>query len=205
MHVFHTGPDCAGSGASSEERFALARFSETNYLLELPWNNPPKIEAFEEDVFVYLDTTDFLKYYSTGNESVILAHVEEDYIGSNYTSGQGYGIDIPMVTLTGPTLPESENGTSLNTTGDRLDFILKNSSQYGLEYCYDDLQERVVGYIPITVTVTSPKQYSLIANHSFTLFMTFSSPNDQVLDQRLRVALDAFYLQVSITPGQYVY
>ena len=150
---------------------------------------------------MFPDLTYFLENYSTENDTIILAHVEVLYIGSNYTNGQGYGIDIPMVTLTGPTLPESENGTSLNTTGNRLDFILKNSSQYGLEYCYDDLQERVVGYIPITVTVISPQQYSLLANHSFSLFMTFSSPNDVFLNNQLQYAYDTFNLTISITPG----
>ena len=160
------------------------------------------METFEENVFVYLDTANFLEYYSTENDSVILAHVEVLYTGSNYTTGQAYGIDTPMVTLTGPTLLDIEDGTSLNTTGNRLDFILKNSSQYGLEYCYDELQERVVGYIPITVTVISPRQYLVLANHSFVLFMTFSSPNDLSLNQRLQYALDTFNLKVSITPGK---
>ena len=159
------------------------------------------METFEQNVFVYLDTTTFFEYGYLDNDTIILAHVEVLYTGSNYTTGQAYGIDIPMVTLTGPTLPESENGTSLNTTGNRLDFILKNSSQYGLEYCYDDLQERVVGYIPITVTVTSPQQYSLLANHSFVLFMTFSSPNDPFLNSNLQYAYDTFNLAISITPG----
>ena len=170
-------------------------------MLELPWNNPPRMETFEENIFLYPGTTDFLAYESTENDSIVLAHVEVLYTGSNYTTGQAYGIDIPMVTLTGPTLPESENGTSLNTTGSRLDFILKNSSQYGLEYCYDELQERVVGYIPITVTVTSPQQYSLLANHSFVLFMTFSSPSDPFLNYDLQYAYDTLNLTLSIIPG----
>ena len=180
---------------------SFARFSETNYLLELPWDNPPKVETFEQSVFVYPDVAEFLEYNSTENDSIVLAHVEVLYIASNYTTGQGYGIDTPMVTITGPTLPDSENETSLNTTGDRLDFILKNSSQYGLEYCYDDLQDRVVGYIPITVTVISPQQYSLLANHSFSLFMTFSSPNDIFFSHELQHAYDTFNLTISITPG----
>ena len=187
----------------NQEYYSLARFLETNYILELPWNNPSKVETFEQNVFVYPDPTGYFEDYAIVNDTVILAHVELLYIGSHYTTGQGYGIDIPMVTITGPTLPESENGISLNTAGDRLDFILKNSSQYGLEYCYDDLQERVVGYIPITVTVISPQQYSLLANHSFSLFMTFSSPNSTLLNQELQYTYDTFNLTVSITPGQH--
>ena len=183
--------------------FSFARFSETSYLLELPWNDPPKMETFEQGLYVYPSTSNFMEYGYLDNDTIVLAHVEVLYIGSNYTTGPGYGIDIPMVTLTGPTLPDSENGISLNTTGDRLDFIVKNSSQYGLEYCYDDLQERVVGYIPITVTVISPQQYSLLANHSFTLFMTFSSPNSILLNQELQYTYDTFNLTVSITPGQH--
>ena len=181
-----------------ENYYTIARFSETNYLMELPWNNPPKMETFEENVFLYPDIARILK---PNIDLVILAHVEVLYTGSSYTTGQAYGIDVPMVTITGPTLPDSENGTSLNTTGNQLDFIVKNSSQYGLEYCYDELQERVIGYIPITVTVTSPQQYSLLANHSFVLFMTFSSPNDPFLDARLDYGSDTFNFTISITQG----
>ena len=170
-------------------------------MLELPWNNPSKMETFEGNVLVDFDPNNVLQSSSAGNDVVVLAHIEVLYIGSNYTAGQAYGIDVPMVTLTGPTLPDSVNGTALNTTGGRLDFILKNSSQYGLEYCYDELQERVVEYIPITVTVTSPEQYSLIANHSFLLSLMLSSPNDASLDQRLQQAQDIFNLKISITPG----
>ena len=164
-------------------------------MLELPWNNPPKFETFEQNIHVF---PDILQYWSSVNTTV-LAHIEVLYTGSNYTTGQAYGIDVPMVTLTGPTLPEIENGTSLNTTGNRIDLILKNSSQYGLEYCYDELQERVVGYIPITVTVTSPQQYSLLANHSFALHMTFSSTNDPYLNYYLQYK--TFNLAISIIPG----
>ena len=170
-------------------------------MLEFPWNDPPKIEAFEQRIFVLPGIDNFIEEEHSDNDAIVLAHVELLYIESNYITGQGYGIDTPMVTLTGPTLPDSENGISLNTTGDRLDFILKNSSQYGLEYCYDDLQDRVVGYIPITVTVISPQQYSLLANHSFSLFMTFSSPNNFNLNYNLQWADDTFSLTVSVTPG----
>ena len=202
---YNIAPDQPGGkyGFYYSDFFSFARFSETNYLLELPWNDPPKIESFEQNIFVLPDTTNFVEYGYFDNDTIILAHVEVLYIGSNYTTGQGYGFDTPMVTLTGPTLPDSENGISLNTTGDQLDFILKNSSQYGLEYCYDDLQERVVGYIPITVTIISPQQYSLLANHSFDLRMTFSSPNisSSFLAYPLQYAYDTFNLTVSITQG----
>ena len=194
-------PTWYGYGVPYEEYYTIARFAETNYLLELPWDKPPKIKTFEQNVFVYPDTMDFFTYLSTENDSIILAHVEVLYTGSSYATGQAYGVDAPMVTLTGPTLSDSENGISLNTTGNRLDFIVKNSSQYGLEYCYDKLQDRVVGYIPITVTVISPQQYSLLANHSFVLSMTFSSPNDLYLNNDLQYANDTFILTVSITPG----
>ena len=81
----------------------------------------------------------------------------------------------PILKLTGPTLPDTVKGASLNSSSTKLTFVLKNSSQYGLEYCYDELQKRLVGYIPITVTVTSPSQYSTLANHTFTLRMAFST------------------------------
>ena len=159
------------------------------------------MKTFEVDVFVLLNTTKLLKYYSKEINTVILTHVEVLYTGSTFATGQAYEIDVPMVRLTGPTLPDSMNGTSLNTTGNHLDFVLKNSSQYGLEYCYNELQERVVGYIPIIVTVTSPQQYSLLANHSFVLSMTFSSQNDSFLEYNSQYPNDIFNLTVSIIAG----
>lgn len=140
-----------------------AKFSETAYRLTLPWDNPPQETSFQSNIFVYLD-----HYY--GNN--IIAHMEVLYKGSNYTEGQGYGIDVPNVTLTGPFFADDQNLT-LNTSGKEIDLILKNSSQYGLEYCNNDLQDEVFGYLPVTVTVMSPQQYSFIANHSFVLKMTF--------------------------------
>ena len=186
---------------NERDYYTIAKFSETNYHLELRWDNPPKMKSFEELVLLYPNIIDFLASESNVSDAVILAHVEVLYIGSNCTSSQENATKIPTVTLTGPSLSKSKDGISLNTTENQLDFILRNSSKYGLEYCYDGLQERVVGYIPITVTVISPQQYSLLANHSFSLNMTLSSPNDTVLNDKLRNAYDTFNLTIFITPG----
>ena len=139
-------------------------------------------------------------YPSLNNDSVIVALVEVQHIESSPVTA-GDAVDgTPVLELSGPALPDSVEGTSLNSSSTKLNLILKNSSQYGLEYCYDELQDRLVGYIPIAVTVISPQQYSLLANHTFALRMTFS-----VMDGiSLPIPADTMTFIVSVEAGEHV-
>ena len=187
--------------STHEDEHSPARFAETTSFLPLVWNDPPVIVTTPVKVFVYLNLTRLYGLYpSLNNDSVIVALVEVQHIESSPVTAVDAVDGTPVVELSGPSLSDSVKGTSLNSSSSKLNLILKNSSQYGLEYCHDELQDRLVGYIPITVTVISPQQYSLLANHTFALRMTFS-----VIDgTSLPIPADTMTFIVSVEAGEHV-
>ena len=182
-----------------QDEHSPARFAETAYSLSLLWSDPPLTVTVPLKVFMYLNLTRLYGFYpSLTDDSLIVANVKLLHVESSPATAEDAVDGTPVLKLTGPILSDSVKGTSLNSSSTELNLILKNSSQYGLEYCYDELQERLVGYLPITVTVISPQQYSLLANHTFTLRMTFS-----MLDNtKLPLPADILTFVVSVTAGK---
>ena len=98
---------------------------------------------------------------------------------------------VPEVNLSNP---------NAGTEGSSLELTLKNTTA-GVEYCHDATEDTNHALYRVQVNIHSPNMYSQLGNYTFTLRLTFYSPESLQLTNSLQYETDTYTVFVDVITG----